>query len=485
MKRLMFTLFVLVTATGPQLFAQSSPQPCGGETPMNGGSCPTGWTNTNNPYANFSAQNLLDGNTSQSYYGYIPTLYGSYGSNEKLASGAAQTHYQEGVTLAGNIRPLCGDGTTNLNLQGSCQDNSGLPVIILLFIGFSNLDIEIGGGSSDIWPKDPNLLQGQPCATNCPNPDRAGDRPWNQPVMPDNDQENSLLRLAYPNAGTSNLASSVVLFNGALGNQLLAHWDPTSIGFYANNICTLIPGTVGLNPECNYGRVNGLLTANGYTANQVQAVFLKSADAFPAYCLNTSLGCATPSGKVSDLQQSEMYMGDILRFLKSGYQGYPIPYPNLQQVFVTSRTYGGYGVQATQPYGCLSPEPFAFEEGLAVQETVLAQINSNALTHAGNVDYPLSAPWFDWAPYLWAPGNTPRSDGLFWCGGQPGACSNSYDVRNGDPGDEMDYWGDYTHPSYRGLNKVANILFQWLTGTLGSSKQTFTSDWVTPWAITH
>jgi len=74
----------------------------------------------------------------------VVSLYGVYGNNEKTAplGSAAQTHYQQGVTLASQITPLCKNPNT-------CLDTD--KAIVFLFVGFSNTDIEIGGGNSDVW----------------------------------------------------------------------------------------------------------------------------------------------------------------------------------------------------------------------------------------------------------------------------------------------------------------------------------------------
>src|SRR5581483_3179455 len=131
-----------------------------------------------------------------------------------------------------------------------------------------------------------------------------------------------------------------------------------------------------------------------------------------------------------------------------------------KQVFITSRIYGGYANSLN--HGCtLNPEPFAYEEGIAVQRLIVAQIKqSNGVqnndTYAGAVDYS-KAPWFDWGPYLWASGETPRSDGFNWCNGQGdiNCPSSQFDVRHGDPSNQVMYYGDFTHPTAKAAEKVA------------------------------
>jgi hypothetical protein len=150
-------------------------------------------------------------------------------------------------------------------------------------------------------------------------------------------------------------------------------------------------------------------------------------------------------------------------------------YPNLHQVFVTSRIYGGYAQNPPNGGldGCLSPEPFAYESGFTVQRAIVAQIDqTNNIAdpdpYSGALDYN-NAPWFDWGPYLWASGNSPRSDQLVWCNNQIGRCSGLRDLRFGDLNDNTGtYWGDFTHPTATGAAKVSGLLFNFMSGSTAS-----------------
>jgi hypothetical protein len=125
-------------------------------------------------------------------------------------------------------------------------------------------------------------------------------------------------------------------------------------------------------------------------------------------------------------------------------------YPNLQQVFITTRIYGGYAANSTAAggltAGCLSPEPFAYEQGFAVQRAVVTQIETNTSI------YP--------------------------------QCLNDLDFRYGDTAaGYTEWWGDHTHPTYQAQKKVADQIVSFIKGTL-QGPQAFISDWVTPWVLT-
>ncbi|HET8648351.1 MAG TPA: hypothetical protein VFO85_22830 [Vicinamibacteria bacterium] len=195
--------------------------------------------------------------------------------------------------------------------------------------------------------------------------------------------------------------TTLAIANGALGGRSAAFWDSP------------------LDPD--YDRVRDtVLAPRGLTEAQVQIVWVKVANPGPTIAL--------PS-PASDGYRLLTQQGDIVRALK-------VRYPNLQQVFLSSRTYGGYATTV------LNPEPYAYESGFAVKWLVEAQIEQMRTgvvdPRAGDLDYGTVAPWLAWGPYLWARGMEPRSDGLVWL--------------------RSDFSADGTHPSNSGRQKVGTLL---------------------------
>jgi len=196
--------------------------------------------------------------------------------------------------------------------------------------------------------------------------------------------------------------STLVLINGARGGQTAGAWiSPTS---------------------AEYNRIrDSWLTPAGLSELQVQIAWVKVANAQPSVSL--------PSTS-SDAFTLVSQMGTIARTLRQRY-------PNLQQIFFSSRIYAGYATTT------LNPEPYAYETGFAVKWIVQAQIdqvqqNRIVDARAGDLDYRTGAPWIAWGPYLWANGVTPRADGRVWTIG---------DLEN-----------DGTHPSQPGEQKVGAML---------------------------
>ena len=199
--------------------------------------------------------------------------------------------------------------------------------------------------------------------------------------------------------------SSVVILNGAIGGQPTRAWgDPNGR---------------------DYGLVlDRVLTPAGVSEKQVQAIWMEIVEPNPT----TSL-----PAKDADAYTLEGYSGDACRALKKRY-------PNLKQLFISPRSYGGYASKG-------SPEPFAYETGFSVKWLVQAQINQMATGHidarAGDLDYKTGmAAWITWGPYFWANGTTPRSDGLFYT-------RSDYSERDG------------LHPSPEGIKKIAGYMLNW------------------------
>lgn len=197
--------------------------------------------------------------------------------------------------------------------------------------------------------------------------------------------------------------TTLAIVNGAMGGRSASFWDSPT--------------------DPDYDRVRDTrLVPQGLSELQVQVVWLKVANPGPSVSLPTAQ---------ADAFVLESQMGNIIRALK-------VRYPNLRQVFVSSRIYGGFATTT------LNPEPYAYESGFAVKWVIQAQVdqmqNSGVVVdaRAGDLNYNTVAPWVAWGPYLWANGTQPRSDGLTWV--------------------QSDFASDGTHPSQSGENKVAILL---------------------------
>jgi hypothetical protein len=190
---------------------------------------------------------------------------------------------------------------------------------------------------------------------------------------------------------------------------------------------TIVDGAQGgmtafriMDPESDSGRkfwgtVDQRLENAGATRAQVQAAWIKEADAgpregFPQYA-------RTLQGE----------LGRIVRLMKGRF-------PNLKLVYLSSRTYGGYAKTL------LNPEPYAYESGYSVKWLIEQQIKGEASLNYDPEKGAVKAPWLSWGPYLWANGTTKRADGF------------SYE--------ESDFGGDGTHPSAAGQRKVAELLLK-------------------------
>ncbi len=178
---------------------------------------------------------------------------------------------------------------------------------------------------------------------------------------------------------------AVLLVNGAQGGQDASRWvDPNA-------------------PVWSY--VESQLHKAGATDAQVEAIWLKQAQAAPTSDFDT-------------------YRQSLERQMAASVTDAAARFPNLQQVFVSPRTYAGYSTTR------LNPEPYAYQTGFA-----------DKLLVAQSVAQPKIRPWIGWGPYLWTDGTKGRSDGFTW------TCA---DARASDG----------THPSDQGAAKVAEQLQQ-------------------------
>jgi Spy/CpxP family protein refolding chaperone len=173
-------------------------------------------------------------------------------------------------------------------------------------------------------------------------------------------------------------------------------------------------------PESGPGKrfwttVDRRLEDAGVTRAQVQAVWIKEADAGP------SEGFPRYARKLE---------GELARIV----QLLPGRFPNVQLCYLSSRTYAGYARTR------LNPEPYAYESGFSVKWLIERQIAGEAELNHDASKGKVRAPWLSWGPYLWANGTTRRADGF------------SYE--------ESDFGSDGTHPSESGRRKVAELLLR-------------------------
>lgn len=161
--------------------------------------------------------------------------------------------------------------------------------------------------------------------------------------------------------------------------------------------------------------VDERLKAAGVTRAQVQAIWIKQADAGPT------------EGFPGYARKLQAELTKIVQLL-------PPRFPNLKLVYLSSRTYGGY---AKTP---LNPEPYAYESGFSVKWLIEQQIKGDPALNFDPKKGAVKAPWLSWGPYLWANGSVKRADGF------------SYQ--------ESDFANDGTHQSPSGQEKVGKLLLQ-------------------------
>ena len=161
--------------------------------------------------------------------------------------------------------------------------------------------------------------------------------------------------------------------------------------------------------------VDERLKAAGVSRAQVQAVWIKQADAgptqgFPAYA-----------------QKLQEELARIVQLL-------PGRFPNVKLAYVSGRTFGGF---AKTP---LNPEPYAYESGFAVKWLIQQQLQGDPALNFDPNKGGVKSPWLSWGPYLWDNGVAKRPDGY-----HP---------------EESDYGPDGTHHAAPGIEKMGALLLE-------------------------
>lgn len=123
--------------------------------------------------------------------------------------------------------------------------------------------------------------------------------------------------------------------------------------------------------------VDQRLREAGATRAQVQAIWIKQADANPAEDFQT----------YTSTLESEL--GDIVRTTAARF-------PLARLVYLSSRTYGGYATTT------LNPEPYAYWSGFAVKQVIASQLAGDPSLNFDPTRGPIKAPWLSWGPYLWS-----------------------------------------------------------------------------------
>jgi Cu/Ag efflux protein CusF len=162
-----------------------------------------------------------------------------------------------------------------------------------------------------------------------------------------------------------------------------------------------------------WSTVDQRLEQAGVTRKQVQAVWIKQADAGPSQGFP----------KYAQTLQAELVR--IVQVIAERF-------PNARVTYLSSRTYGGYATTS------LNPEPYAYESGFSVKWLIEQQLKGDPALNFDSAKGDVKAPWLSWGPNLWANGETKRADGF------------SYEP--------ADFVADGTHQSPSGQRKVGRLL---------------------------
>lgn len=135
--------------------------------------------------------------------------------------------------------------------------------------------------------------------------------------------------------------------------------------------------------------LENLVPNAGVTPQQVVAVLFEDVDPFPT------------GSYPSDMTQLQTEL-DLVA------QNMLIEFPNLKLMYYMPRAYSGY----SGTFDLSDPEPYAYEQGFAIQGALLDQINGSPQLNYNPANGPVGAPWLGYGSYTWANGMIARGDGL-------------------------------------------------------------------------
>lgn len=197
-------------------------------------------------------------------------------------------------------------------------------------------------------------------------------------------------RFIFTSQSDDEIRKSIVLINGAQDGKDAYQWST--------------------NPAVMTG-LRQAVDSSGITPQQVQVAWI--------YLTNYK-----PLGKFPyEADKFNKYIYSIVLKLKT-------EYPNLKIVYMSSDIYGGYSDPTNEPY--------AYEYAFAIKWLIKDQINGNTELNYNPNNGRVKAPILLWGPYLWANGDSSRSDGLKW--------------------EKKDYVDNGIDTSYYGDEKIAKLL---------------------------
>lgn len=161
--------------------------------------------------------------------------------------------------------------------------------------------------------------------------------------------------------------------------------------------------------------VDQALKNAGVTRAQVQAVWIKQADAGPS-------------------QGFPVYAKTLQSELAKIVQILPARFPNVKLCYLSSRTYGGFATTK------LNPEPYAYESSFSVKWLIEQQLSGDKTLNYDPTRGKVTASWLSWGPDLWANGANKNRAGV------------SYEVG--------DFAKDGTHHSPAGMEKLGRHILE-------------------------